>query len=76
MNSGATVRKSDVRASGMARELAAYTGLDRRTAEASLQEVLNAVGGQVGSTAPARTPRKPSKPKESGLDAMLDEWPK
>jgi len=72
MNSGATVRKADIRATGMAGELAAYTGLDRRTAEASLQEVVNALGGQVAK-APARTPRKP---KASGLDGLLDEWPK
>ncbi len=72
MNSGATVRKADIRATGMAGELAAYTGLDRRTAEASLQEVLNALGGQVAK-APARTPRKP---KDSGLDGLLEEWPK
>jgi len=33
----------------MAEELAVYTGLDRRTAEAGLQEVLNALGGQVSA---------------------------
>jgi hypothetical protein len=73
MNSGATVRKSDIRATGMAKELAAYTGLDRKTAEASLQQVLNALGGEVGSTVPARTPRRP---KESGLDGLLEDWHK
>lgn len=73
MNSGATVRKTDIRATGMAQELAAFTGLDRRTAEASLQEVLNALGGQVGSAASARAPRRP---RQSGLDGMLDDWPK
>jgi len=72
MNSGATLRKADIRAAGMAGELAAYTGLDRRTAEASLQEVLNALGGQVART-PARTPRKP---KDSDLDGLPEEWPK
>ena len=73
MNSGVPVRRSDIRATGMAQELAAVTGLDRRTAEASLQEVLNALGGQVGSAASSHAPRKP---RESGLDGMLDDWPK
>jgi hypothetical protein len=66
------VRKADIRATGMAGELAAYTGMDRRTAEASLREVLNALGGQVAK-APARIPRKL---KDSGLDSLLEEWPK
>ena len=36
-------------ATGLAKELAAHTGLDRATAEASLQQVLNALGGQLGA---------------------------
>jgi hypothetical protein len=49
MNSGKWVSKTEIRNAGLAEELAASTGLDRRTAEASLQEVLNALGGQVNS---------------------------
>ena len=47
MNSGKRVTKTEIRSAGMARELAAQTGLNRATAEASLQEVLNALGGQL-----------------------------
>jgi hypothetical protein len=49
MNSGQRVRKADVRSTGLAKELAAHTGLDRTTAEASLQEVLNALAGELGT---------------------------
>lgn len=47
MNSGQRVTKTGIRSAGLAREMAAHTGLDRATAEASLQEVLNALGGQL-----------------------------
>lgn len=50
MNSGQRVRKADIRSTGLAQELAAETGLDRATAEASLQEVLNALAGKLGTT--------------------------
>jgi hypothetical protein len=50
MNSGKSVTKTSIRNAGLAKELAEHTGLDRRTAEASLQEVLNALGGQLGVT--------------------------
>jgi len=73
MNSGAKVRKADVRATGLAAELAAHTGMDRATAEASLMQVFNALGGQVGSGAPARTPRPP---QDRGLDSLLDGFPR
>jgi hypothetical protein len=49
MNSGKRVTKAEVRSTGLAKELAASTGLDRTTAEASLQEVLNALGGQLAA---------------------------
>lgn len=44
LNSGQRVTKTAIREAGLAEELAAHTGLDRATAEASLQEVLNALG--------------------------------
>jgi hypothetical protein len=50
MNSGRQVTKTAIRDAGLAEELAAHTGLDRAAAEASLQEVLNALGGQLGAT--------------------------
>jgi hypothetical protein len=49
MNRGKRVTKGEIRGAGLDQELAAHTGLDRATAEASLQEVLNALGGQLGS---------------------------
>lgn len=49
MNSGQRVTKTAIRDAGLAEELAAHTGLDQVTAEASLQEVLNALGGQLGA---------------------------
>lgn len=49
MNSGQRVRKTEIRGTGLARELSAYTGLDRATSEASLQQVLNMLGGQLGT---------------------------
>lgn len=49
MNSGRRVTKTAIRDAGLARELAAHTGLNRATAEASLQEVLNALGSQLGA---------------------------
>ena len=55
MNSGQRVRKTDVRGTGLGRELAAHTGLDRATAEAGVQEVLNALAGELG-TAPSPRP--------------------
>ena len=49
MNRRQRVTKKELRSSGLARELSTYTGLDRATAEASLQEVLNQLGGQLGA---------------------------
>jgi hypothetical protein len=49
MNRGQQVTKTAIRDAGLAEELAAHTGLDRATAEASLQEVLNALGGEFGA---------------------------
>ena len=49
MNRRQRVTKKELRSSGLARELSTYTGLDRATAEASLQEVLNHLGGQLGA---------------------------
>lgn len=49
MNSGQRVTKTSIRDAGLAEELAAHTGLNRATAEASLQEVLNALGGHLGA---------------------------
>lgn len=49
VNSGQRVTKTAIRDTGLADELAEQTGLDRATAEASLQEVLNALGGQLGT---------------------------
>lgn len=49
MNSGKRVTKTAIRDAGLAKELAAHTDLNRATAEASLQEVLNALGGQLGA---------------------------
>lgn len=47
MGNGQRVTKTAIRDAGLAEELAAHTGLDRATAEASLQQVLNAFGGQL-----------------------------
>lgn len=49
MNSGKKVKKTQIRSAGLADELASYTGMNRTTAEASLQEALNALGGQLGT---------------------------
>jgi hypothetical protein len=49
MNSGKRVTKTAIRDAGLARELAEQTGMSRATAEASLHEVLNALGGQLGA---------------------------
>jgi RIO-like serine/threonine protein kinase len=49
MSTGKRVRKTEIRSAGLAKELSAHTGLNRATAEASLQEVLNALGGQLGA---------------------------
>lgn len=49
MNSGQRVSKAAIRDAGLAKELAAHTGLDHATAEVSLQEVLNALGGQLSA---------------------------
>lgn len=49
MNRRQRVTKKELRSSGLARELSTYTGLDRATAEVSLQEVLNQLGGQLGA---------------------------
>jgi hypothetical protein len=49
MNSGQHVTGAAIRDAGLAEELAAHTGLDRATAEASLQQVLNDLGTQLGA---------------------------
>lgn len=49
MTSGQRVTKTAIRDAGLAEELAAHTGLDHDTAEASLQQVLNALGSQLGT---------------------------
>ena len=49
MNTGKRVPKTAIRRAGLAQELSAHTGLNRATAEASVQEVLNALGGQLGT---------------------------
>jgi hypothetical protein len=49
MNRRQRVTKKEIRSSGLAKELSSYTGLDRATAEASLQQVLNQLGGQLGA---------------------------
>lgn len=49
MNRRQKVTKTEIRKSGLARELSTYTGLDRATAEASLQEVVNQLGGRLGA---------------------------
>ena len=49
MASGKRVTKTAVRNAGLVKELAAQTGMNRATAEASLQEVFNALGGQLGT---------------------------
>jgi hypothetical protein len=49
MSSGKRVTKAEIRDAGLAKELAAHTGLDGATAEASLHEVLNALGDQLGA---------------------------
>ena len=49
MSSGERVTKAEIRSSGLAEELSEQTGMDLDTAEASLQEVLNALGGQLGT---------------------------
>jgi len=43
------VTKKELRSSGLAKESSAYTGLDRATAEASLQAVLSQLGHQLGA---------------------------
>lgn len=49
MNSGKKVTKAQIRSAGLAKELSAHTGLNRATAEASLQQVVNALGGQLAA---------------------------
>ena len=49
MNRGQRVTKKELRSSGLAKELAEYTGLDRASAETTLQEVLEQLGGQLGA---------------------------
>lgn len=56
---------------GMAKDLAAQTGLDQATAERSLQEALDMLGGQARA---ARTPRPSNRPSGGGLDNLLDTW--
>ena len=49
MQSGKRVTKTQIRSSGLAKELSAETGLDRATAETALHEVLNALGSELGA---------------------------
>jgi hypothetical protein len=49
MNRGKRVTKKELRSSGLVTELSRQTGLDRATATASLQEVLDELGGQLGA---------------------------
>jgi hypothetical protein len=49
MNRRQRVTKKELRSSGLVTELSKQTGLDRATAEASLQEVLDELGGQIGA---------------------------
>ncbi len=49
MNRRKRVTKKELRSSGLVKELSASTGLDRATAETSLQEVLSELGGQLGA---------------------------
>jgi hypothetical protein len=49
MNRGQRVTKKELRSSGLPKELSAATGLDRATAETTLQEVLDELGGQLGA---------------------------
>lgn len=53
----------------MADELAQQTGLDKQTAQRSLQEVLGMIGAQRGQGGSA-----PTQPKQGGLDSLLDSW--
>jgi len=56
---------------GMVDQLAQQTGMDSNTAAMSLQEVLQMLSGQQGSTRRATTP---TQPKQGGLDHLLDTW--
>ena len=47
MNTGQRVTKAAIHDAGLVDELAEHTGLDHATAERSLQEVLNALGGEL-----------------------------
>lgn len=55
---------------GMARELAEQTGLDPATAERSLQEAIDMMGG----AREARKPQPSNRPSGGGLDSLLDTW--
>ncbi len=56
---------------GMAKDLAAQTGLDEAVAQQSLQEALEMLGSQARE---ARTPRPSNRPSGGGLDNLLDTW--
>lgn len=53
--------------SGMAQELAQYTGIDEQQANVALQELVKIVGDQ-------RTTLKPANAKETDLKELLDTW--
>lgn len=53
--------------SGMAQELAQYTGIDEKQANVALQELVKIVGDH-------RTTIKPSNVKETDLKELLDTW--
>ncbi|RME81872.1 MAG: hypothetical protein D6775_12415 [Caldilineae bacterium] len=58
-------------AAGLLDELVAETGLDRQTAEKSLQEAFQLLGGQVEQV---RRTRPANAPDSRGLDQLLDSW--
>ena len=70
MGSGSRRRlnRKYLQSTGLASELAQQTELDTDTAVKSLQEVLLALGNQLGGT------QSPQPSKERGLDDMLDSW--
>ncbi len=71
MGQGQAPAASYMRSSGMAKELAEQTGLDSKTAARSLQEVFGILGGQLGASKAAATPKK-----SGGLEDLLDTWGK
>jgi len=72
MGRGQTVDLGTVRATGMAEELSRETGLSPEVAEASLEEVLNMLSGQMSGNVPQGWSPQPSKP--GSLEDLLDTW--